>query len=118
MFKKFFILVLIVAIGIAIWVAFALWTGIYSVYSYPPGKDYPSGRTLLVSRAQGEPTFNSPDYVEPKRPPPQQTSGIGFGTVTPHNLPIETRIVAELPYIEWAYKKSLPPETEKDRKKK
>jgi hypothetical protein len=103
------ILVIVVA-GLSLWVVFALWTGIYSVYSIPPSKDNPKGETLLISRDEGEPMFNSPDYRPPARPSAPQTGALGFGTIEKKKRPIATRTVATLPYIEWAYKKSLEPE--------
>lgn len=108
MFKKIFYLLLIVAAGLTIWVAFAIWAGIYSVYSYPPGDDYPDGATLLVSRDPGEPMWNSPDVPKPKKKPqPRPGSGIGFSAPEKPRRPVAKRIIAELPYIEWAYKQSL-----------
>jgi hypothetical protein len=107
MLKKLFYLVLLVALGVGIWVGFGLWTGIYSVYSYPPSEQHPDGATLLVSREPGEPMFNSPDAKKPPRKKPQKTTGIGFAPPTKSQKPVELRTVAELPYIEWAYEKSL-----------
>ena len=108
MFRKLFYLVLVVAAGLAIWVGFALWTGIYSVYSIPPGPKYPDGSTLLVSREPGEPLFNSPAYVPPP-PPPRKKGGLGFGPITRPRRPIAERTIVTLPYIEWAYKQSIEP---------
>ena len=108
MFKKLFYFFLICAAGLIIWVAFALWTGIYSVYSFPPGEEYPDGATLLVSRDPGEPMWNSPDVPQPKKKPQARPgSGIGFSAPEKPRRPLANRIIAELPYIEWTYKKSL-----------
>jgi hypothetical protein len=107
--KKLLLFVLIVAAGVGIWVAFALWTGIYSVYTYPPSKDHPKGSTLLVSRESGEPMFNSPRYVPPPKPV-QKGGGIGFAPMPRASKPLATRTIIELPYIEWAFKKSLEKE--------
>ncbi len=102
------ILVIVVA-GVSLWVVFALWTGIYSVYSIPPSKEDPRGATLLISRDEGEPMFNSPDYTPPPRPATPRQGGVGFGTIERKKRPIAVRTIVTLPYIEWAYKKSLEP---------
>jgi len=107
MFKKLFYLVLLVALGLGIWVGFALWTGIYSVYSYPPSVEHPDGTTLLVSRDPGEPMFNSPDAKKPPKKKPQKTTGIGFAPPIKPVRPLDIRTIATLPYIKWAYEKSL-----------
>jgi len=107
--KKTSIFILVVAAGYLIWTAFALWTGIYSVYSIPPGKEHPNGTTLLVSREYGEPLFNSPDYKEPPREVSNQP-GLGFAAPIKSKKPLVVRTILELPYIEWAYKKSLEPQ--------
>ncbi len=111
MVKKLFVVVLIVAGGVLIWTAFALWTGIYSVYSYPPGREHPEGKTLLVSREPGEPMFNSPDApaAAPKKKD-ASSGGIGFAPMPKSKKPIEKRLILELPYIEWAYNESLKPQ--------
>lgn len=107
--KRLFVLVVIVALVAVIWVSFAIWTGIYSVYTFPPSKAHPDGSTLIVSRDAGEPMFNSPD-VKPAPPPPKEkSSGLGFGTVHKPPRPLEIRVIVELPYVEWAYKKSIEP---------
>ncbi|HEX9658172.1 MAG TPA: hypothetical protein VGB89_14805 [Bacteroidota bacterium] len=115
--KKVFILLFIVGIGVGIWFAFALWTGLYSVYSFPPGKEHKDGVTLIVNRESGEPLFNSPDYVEPPKPPPAERTGLGFGNIPMPKKPLSIRTIVELPYIEWAYKKSLPEKEDKGKKK-
>lgn len=107
--KRLFLLALIAGLGLGFWVAFGLWAGIYSVYSYPPGPDHPHGATLLVERDEKEPTFNSPDVKLPPPPPRERSSGLGFTTATRKARPLEGRTLVELPYIEWAYKKSLEP---------
>lgn len=107
MFKKLFYLFLLVAIGLGIWVGFALWTGIYSVYSYPPSDDHPGGATLLITRDAGEPMFNSPDAKKPPKKAPPKTTGIGFAAPVRAGRPVAIRTIVELPYIKWAYEKSL-----------
>jgi hypothetical protein len=109
MIKKLSFLIGLVALGLVIWFAFALWTGIYSVYSYPPNSsEYAEGATLVVSRDPGEPMWNSPDAPPPGRPnQPRKTRGNGFGPAPKPTRPIANRTILELPYIEWAYKKSL-----------
>lgn len=107
MFKKLFYLVLLVALGLSIWVGFALWTGIYSVYSYPPTAENPEGTTLLISRDPGEPMFNSPDAKAPAKKKAPKNTGIGFGSPIKSKRPIEIRTIVKLPYIKWAYEKSL-----------
>jgi len=110
-FKKVLAFLVIVSLAVLFWFAFAIWTGLYSIYSIPPSKDDPDGSTLIVAREEGEPMFNSPQY----KPPPKKaepSGGIGFGT-TPHaRRPLDQRTIVELPYVEWAYQKSLesPPE--------
>ena len=105
--KFFFKLLTVVVMGTLIWFSFALWVGLYSVYSYPPSKEHPEGKTLIVNREEGEPMFNSPT-IKPAEPPPEEKgNGIGFerSKVTRH--PVETRIIVKLPYVKWAYEKSL-----------
>ena len=105
----FFLIVLILAV--LFWFGFALWTGIYSIYSYPPSKDHPEGSTLIVSREEGEPSFNSPDYKAPPKHEESSRGGIAFSGPMKSKKALETRIIVELPYIEWAYKKSLQPQS-------
>ncbi len=107
--KRFLVLVILAALAGVFWMAFAVWTGIYSVYSYPPSKTRPEGATLIVEREPGEPMYNSPDVKIPPPPPKEKTSGIGFTTATKKPLALEKRTVLDLPYMEWAYKKSLEP---------
>ena len=109
MIKKAFIFLLLVAIAVVFWMGFALWVGIYSVYSIPPGKDYTDGVTLIVTREDGEPMFNSPEYKEPPKEVRKET-GIGFGKYSMRKKPLVMRTIVELPFIEWAYKKSLEPQ--------
>jgi hypothetical protein len=105
--KWLFIIALILSACVVFWVSFALWTGIYSVYSYPPSKEHPDGSTLLVSRDEGEPVFNSPDYVPSKAKPADQSGGMSFGSIPKPKRRPELRTIVKLPYIEWAYEKSL-----------
>ena len=112
-FKWILVLALILAICAVFWVGFALWTGIYSVYSYPPSKQHPEGVTLLVSRDEKEPMFNSPDYVPPKEKPVESSGGMSFGSIPRAKRLPEARAIAKLPYIEWAYQKSLEPPIDK-----
>ncbi len=109
MLKWLLIIALVVGACLAFWVVFALWTGIYSVYSYPPSKQHPEGITLLVSREEKEPVFNSPDYRRPKKTESGQSGSMGFETMPKAKRPPEIRTIVKLPYIEWAYKKSLEP---------
>jgi hypothetical protein len=106
--KAFFTLLTAVVIGAAIWFVFALWAGLYSVYSYPPSKEHSKGVTLIVKREEGEPVFNSPDYVDRQGPAKEKQGGIGFEKAgSKQRRPLKMRTVVELPYVEWAYKKSL-----------
>jgi hypothetical protein len=105
--KRLFILAFIVFLAFVFWGAFAIWTGIYSVYTYPPSKDHPDGETLIVSRDQGEPMFNSPDYKEPPKKVEPKESGLTFAPMKKPARPIKGRIMLTLPYIEWAYEKSM-----------
>lgn len=109
--KRLFMLILVIALGAGLWVSFALWSGMYSVYSYPPSAKHPEGATLLIERAEREPMFNSPDHVTPPPPPRDKSVGLGFSSGSVRPKPIEKRTILELPYIEQAYKKSLEPET-------
>lgn len=116
MIKKVSIFAFVVAVALIFWFAFALWTGIYSIYSIPPGKEHPKGVTLVVSREEGEPMFNSPDYTEPKKEAPK-SRGLGFASSTiGRKRPLVVRTVVELPYVKWAYTKSLEIETPSDTK--
>ena len=106
MFKKLLVTFLVLAAAVLFWFAFAIWTGLYSVYTLPPSKANPEGATLIVSRDEGEPMFNSPQY----KPPPkkqEKAGGIGFGSMPRPKRPFEQRTIVELPYIDWAYQKSL-----------
>jgi hypothetical protein len=109
--KRLFSLALIILLGVVLWGVFAVWTGIYSIYSYPPSNDHPDGETLIVSRDQGEPMFNSPDYkaAPPKEEP--KSGGLRFGTTKKPVRPLQVRTIVSLPYVAWAYEKSLKPET-------
>jgi hypothetical protein len=109
MIRKLFYFILFVAIGAGIWCAFALWTGIYSVYTMPPSQENPDGATLIVSREEGEPMFNSPHYTPPVQKPTAK-SGLSFTAVRKPKKPLELRTIVRLPYIDWAYKKSLEPQ--------
>lgn len=107
--KWLLIITLIAGACVVFWVVFALWTGIYSLYSYPPSKQYPEGVTLLVSREEKEPTFNSPDYRQIKKTDSGQSGGMGFESMPKAKRPPEKRTIIKLPYIDWAYKKSVEP---------
>ncbi len=110
MFKILAKTLAVVLAGLCIWVVFALWTGLYSIYSIAPSKEYPDGVTLLVSREAGEPLFNSPDRKVPvKKPESRKGGGIGFTDMSKAKRPLADRTILELPYIAWAYEKSLEP---------
>ena len=110
MIKKLFYLILIVAMGVAGWFAFAIWIDLYSVYSYPPSKEYPKGVTLIIHRDEWEPKFNSPDYKPPARSEAEKGEmGYSKSSSRPKR-PIPLRTIVKLPYVEWAYKKSLQPQ--------
>lgn len=110
MIKKFLFVVIVLFLAIVFWFGFALWTGIYSLYSYPPSAQHPEGTTLVISREAGEPTYNSPDYRPPPKKEEPKSGGIVFSTPMRSKHSPETRIIVELPYLEWAYKKSLEPQ--------
>lgn len=106
--KKVFGFLLVVVVCVLVWFAFALWTGMYSVYSYPP-TEKTDGSTLIVSRDEDEPMFNSPDYKPPKKEKP--SGGMfGFEKMPKPKVPIAERTIIRLPYIEWAYRRSLEPQ--------
>jgi hypothetical protein len=109
MIRKIFYFLLVIAIGAGIWCAFAIWTGIYSIYTIPPTHDNPDGATLIVSRDEGEPMFNSPQYTPPVKKPTER-SGLAFASVIKPKRPLETRTIVRLPYNSWTYKKSLEPQ--------
>jgi hypothetical protein len=108
MIRKLFYLLLVAGIAVVLWGAFAVWTGIYSVYSIPPSKEHPDGATLIVNREEGEPMFNSPGYTPPRKP--AQQSGLVFTPIPKPKRALEERTIVKLPYIEWAFKKSLEPQ--------
>jgi hypothetical protein len=108
--KRLFTFALVILLAAAFWGVFAIWTGIYSVYSYPPSKDRPDGGTLIVSRDQGEPMFNSADYKPATPKPESKTGGLRFSAAKKPTQPLKERTILSLPYVEWAYKKSLEPE--------
>jgi hypothetical protein len=105
--KKLVITLLITVAAVLFWFSFAIWTGLYSVFTIPPSKANPDGTTLIVSRDEGEPMFNSPQYKKPQAKKAEKTTGIGFGGSERPKRPIDKRIIVELPYLEWAYEKSL-----------
>ncbi len=109
MFKKLFYLILIAAMGVVLWFAFGIWIRLYSVYSFPPSKENPKGVTLIVRREELEPKFNSPDYKAPKRD--EKKEGMGWSSSSGRSkIPLNFRTVVKLPYVEWAYKRSLQPQ--------
>jgi hypothetical protein len=94
-----------------LWFVFALWVGLYAFYSFPPSsKEHPRGVTLIISRDEWEPMFNSPDYVAPERHSAEKRGSIGFGSAPKPKRPLRIRTIVELPYIDWAYKQSLKPQ--------
>ena len=107
--KRLFAFALVVFLAAVFWGVFAIWTGIYSVYSYPPSRDHPDGETLIVSRDQGEPMFNSPSYkpAAPKSEP--KSGGLRFGAAKKPAKPLKERTIVSFPFVDWAYKKSLEP---------
>ncbi|MFN0158804.1 MAG: hypothetical protein ACKVRP_12125 [Bacteroidota bacterium] len=100
-------LVIVVVIGSLVWAALGIWTGFYSLYSFPPSKEYKNGLTFLISRESTEPAFNSPDYTAPPRKDDKRKSGIGFADIKKTKRPILSRVVVKLPYMPWAYRKSV-----------
>ncbi len=114
MFKKIIGFIVTVLIAGIFWFLFAFWTGIYSVYSIPPSHADPEGATYIVSRVEGEPLFNSPQYVAPEKKPEPESGMIRFAKSPSAKKPILERTIVELPYIAWAYEKSLEkPDTTK-----
>lgn len=109
MIKKFIYLVLIVAAGVVLWFAFAIWIRLYNIYTYPPSKEHPEGATLIIHREEWEPMFLSPDYKEPVRD--EEKGGAGWSSSSNRlKKPIAIRTIVKLPYVEWAYKRSLQPQ--------
>jgi hypothetical protein len=110
--KLLFWILLVGLMALCGWVAFALWSGYYSVYSIPPSADDPDGVTMLVKREEGEPMFNSP--AAPPLPKKPQTRGgtISFQNSPKAKRPLAGRTVVRLPYLEWAYEQSLRKQTE------
>ncbi len=108
--KKLLVFLTLALSGFLVWTAFALWAGLYSIYSSPPTRQDPDGATLLVSREEGEPLFNSPDYVPPTQKMESMPGSIRFGPAKRAVRPLDKRIIVTLPYFEWAYKKSLEKE--------
>ena len=107
MIKKFIGFLLFILFSGVFWMLFALWTGIYSVYSIPPTHDDPDGVTYIVSREEGEPLFNSPQYVPPEKKVEPQTGIVRFSRATRQKKPIVDRTILQLPYFAWAYEKSI-----------
>jgi hypothetical protein len=105
--KKLLALIFIIILGILAWFAFAIGIGLYSVYSFPPSKEHREGTTLIVKREPREPMFNSPEYVAPPRKRDEEGTGMGYSSKEMPKRPLNLRTVVELPYVEWAYKKSL-----------
>ena len=74
------------------------------------------GSTLIIQRDEWEPMFNSPDYVHPEQD--EKPQGAGWSKKTyKMKRPVSRRTIVKLPYIDWAYQKSLSVE-EKNKKKK
>jgi len=109
--KTFFWLLLIALIGAIVWLVFALWTGLYSVYTIPPSREKPDGATLIVNREEGEPLFNSPEYRSPEKKAEPKKGGMSFQTIPKAKKPLKDRTILELPYIDWTYRKSLEPQS-------
>jgi hypothetical protein len=110
MLKKILALLTFIIVVASLWFAFALWAGIYSMYSIAPSKEHPDGSTLIVSRDEWEPMFNSAEYKPPKKPD-SGPGGISFEKTVTRKRPLETRTILTLPYIDWAYRKSLEPQS-------
>lgn len=111
MIKKILAFLLLLSLAVLFWFAFAIWTGLYSIYSIPPSPAEPDGSTLIVAREAREPMFNSPQYKPPPRKE-EKSGGIGFGSGYSPKRSLDQRTIVELPYVEWAYKKSLEPAQE------
>jgi len=71
-------------------------------YTVQPIGSIPEGVTLLVWRAGGEPTFNSPDAVCLKI---QDGVSLLCRGMALAQAPID-RIIVRLPYMHWAYLRS------------
>ncbi len=108
--KTLSVIALVGLICVCLWVGFGLWTGMYSVYSIPPSKTNAEGETLLVSREAREPMFNSPAYKAPEEKSDGKRGGIDFGASKIKSKPVEDRVIVRLPFIQWAYQKSLEPQ--------
>ena len=110
MIRKFTVFLAVVGGALLLWMVFGVWTGIYAIYSVPPMTvAHPDGATIIISRDPGEPMFYSPDTPPPRKKEPsgKPKRGIGFGAAPKATRPVADRIVLELPFIEWAYDKSL-----------
>jgi hypothetical protein len=110
MIRKFIAFLAVVGGAFLLWMVFGVWTGMYAIYSVPPmTTDHPDGATFLISRDPGEPMFYSPDTPPPRKEEPsgKRRGGIGFGAAPKATRPVADRIILELPFIEWAYEKSL-----------
>jgi len=112
-FKKVLAFLLIASLAVSFWFAFAIWTGLYSIYAVPPSPGDPDGSTLIVAREEGEPMFNSPQYKAPPKKV-EKSGGIGFGSANRPKRALDQRTIVELPYIDWVYQKSLEPQEEEN----
>jgi hypothetical protein len=108
-----FKLVLILAFGGFIFVGLMFWAKFWGIYSIPPSKEKPDGATWVVTREEDEPLMNAPD--RPVKYPtegleeeekPKRLKGIYEGEPVPKK-PIEKRIIAKLPYINYFHEKAL-----------
>ena len=106
MFRKMFGLLTIIALLLLGWVSFALWAGFYAIYTVPPSPSDQSGATMLVSRDEEEPLFDSPDHVQPPAKHVEESGVVRFSS-TRVKRPIDQRTIVKLPYIDWAYQKSI-----------
>ena len=111
MIKKTIAFLVLASAAVLFWFAFAIWSGLYSIYSLPPTPGDPEGSTLIVAREEGEPMFNSPQYKAPPKKA-ERSGGIGFGSMNRSKRPLDQRTLVELPYVDWAYQKSLEPPAE------
>jgi len=89
-----------------VWVAFAVITAtvlfhmFLGLYTLPPADAPPGGRTAIVWRAGGEPFFNSPDALCPRRGDASACRALALSRAPTR------RTLLRMPYYDWAYRQS------------
>lgn len=111
--RALFKLILVVAFGGLLFVGLMFWAKFWGIYSIPPSKERPDGATWVVTREEDEPLLNAPDRpvkypteAQEEEEKPKRLKGIYEGEPLAKK-PVEKRIIAKLPYVEFLHEKAL-----------